>query len=121
RSVNELARALEAEAGIEALARSNHKDPLSCLHEKFLEQYNPQLRGSRGVYYTPGPVVSYMVRSIDFLLRSCFERRNGLAEISEDMLLLDPACGTGNFLQAVVDHIRNEFQKTGDPKSWQDY
>jgi len=100
---------------------SRHKDPLSYFHEKFLEQNNPQLRGLRGVYYTPDPVVSYIVRSIDFLLRSCFDRRNGLAEISEDMLLLDPACGTGIFLQAVIDHICNEFRKTSNPKCWQDY
>src|SRR5215471_584893 len=86
---------------------SSHKDPLSYLYEQFLEQYNPQLRELRGVYYTPDPVVSYMVRSIDLLLRSHFNRQNGLAEISEDILLLDPACGTGIFIQAVIDHVRN--------------
>jgi len=100
---------------------SDYKDPLSILHEKFLEHYNPQLRELRGVYYTPDPVVSYIVRSIDFLLRSHFNRQNGLAEISEDMLLLDPACGTGNFLQAVIQHIRNAFQKTSDPEKWREY
>jgi predicted helicase len=101
--------------------RSSHIDSLSYLYEKFLEQYNPQLRELRGVYYTPNPVVSYIVRSIDFLLRSYFNRCNGLAEISEDMLILDPACGTGIFLQAVIDHIRNEFQKNRDLDNWQDY
>src|SRR6266581_574796 len=123
-SIDELASVL-AEANIEALAcshrHSSYKDTLSNLHEKFLKQYNPQLRELRGVYYTPAPVVSYMVRSIDFLLRSHFNRQNGLAEISEDMMLLDPACGTGIFLQAVIDYIRNEFQKTSDPEKWQDY
>jgi predicted helicase len=121
RSLDELTSVLTAEANIEALAHSNHKDPFSNLHEKFLKQYNPRLRGLRGVYYTPDPVVSYMVRSIDFLLRSRFDRPNGLAEISEDMLLLDPACGTGIFLQAVIDHIRNEFQAKSDSESWRDY
>jgi predicted helicase len=124
-AVHELAHMLAAEAGIEVLAQSNqysdHKDPLSYFHEQFLEQYNPQLRESRGVYYTPAPVVSYMVRSIDFLLRSHFNRQNGLAEISEDMLLLDPACGTGIFLQAIIDHVRNQFQKTSDPERWRNY
>src|SRR2546429_4757167 len=117
-SIDELACVLAAEADIEAFACSNqhsgHKDPLSNLHEKFLEQYNPQLRELRGVYYTPDPVVSYMVRSIDIILRSHFNRQNGLAEIAEDITLFDPACGTGIFLQAVMHHIRNEFQKTGD-------
>jgi predicted helicase len=125
RVVNELTRVLASEADIEALAHANqhfrHKDPLSYFHEQFLEQNNPQLRGLRGVYYTPDPVVSYMVRSVDFVLRSHFNLQNGLAETSEDMLLLDPACGTGIFLQAVVDHVRNEFQKTSNPMCWQDY
>jgi predicted helicase len=65
--------------------------------------------------------VSYIVRSIDFLLRSLFNCHNGLAEITEDITLLDPACGTGIFLQAVIHHIRNEFKKTGDPQRWQNY
>ncbi len=124
-SIDELASVLAAEADIEAFACSNqhsgHKDPLSNLHEKFLEQYNPQLRELRGVYYTPDPVVSYMVRSIDFLLRTHFKRQNGLAEISDDMMLLDPACGTGIFLQAVIEHIRNKFQETSEPERWRDY
>src|SRR2546429_3374417 len=124
-SIDELACVLAAEADIEAFACSNqhsgHKDPLSYLHEKFLEQYNPQLRELRGVYYTPDPVVSYIVRSIDFLLRTHFNRQNGLADISEDMILLDPACGTGIFLQAVIEHIRNEFQERSDPERWRDY
>ena len=122
--VNALVSLPEAETSIETLARSNqhssHKDPLSYFHEKFLEQSNPQLRESRGVYYTPDPIVSYMVRSIDFLLRSHFNYHNGLAEISEKILLLDPACGTGNFLQAVIKHIRDKFQAKGDSDGWQD-
>src|SRR5260370_15267823 len=110
-AVKELASLLTEEAGIQAIAYSGHKDPLSYLHEKFLEQYHPQLRELRGVYYTPDPVVSYIVRSIDFLLRAHFNRQNGLAEISEDITLFDPACGTGIFLQAVIHHIRNDFKK----------
>jgi len=105
----------------DANQQSCHVDPLSYLHEKFLELYNPQLRELRGVYYTPEPVVSYIVRSIDFLLRSHFNRQNGLGEIAEDITLFDPACGTGIFLEAVIHHIRSEFQKTGDPQRWQDY
>ena len=124
-SINELVNEIAAEVDVEALANSNqhssYKDSLSYFHEKFLEQYNPQLRESRGVYYTPDPVVSYIVRSIDFLLRSHFNLQNGLAEISEKMLLLDPACGTGNFLIAVIKHIRDKFQDTCDPDGWQEY
>jgi predicted helicase len=125
RYVDELTSKL-AETGIDGMLawsnqHSSHKDPLSYLHEKFLEQYNPQLRELRGVYYTPEPVVSYIVRSIDIILRSHFNRQNGLAEIAEDITLFDPACGTGIFLQALIHHIRNEFRKTGDPQRWQNY
>ena len=125
RHIDELASKL-AGAGIDAaLACSNqpssHIDPLSYLHEKFLEQYNPQLRELRGVYYTPDPVVSYIVRSLDFLLRFHFNCQDGLAEEEERLALLDPACGTGIFLQAVIKHIRAKFQKTGDAQKWQDY
>ena len=124
-SINELVNEIAAEVDVETLANSNqhssYKDPLSYFHEKFLQQYNPQLRESRGVYYTPDPVVSYIVRSIDFLLRSLFDRQNGLADISDKILLLDPACGTGNFLQAVIKHIRDTFQDKGDPDGWQEF
>src|SRR2546425_6644884 len=80
------------------LASSNQlasqKDTLSWLYEKFLEQYDPQLRELRGVYYTPEPVVSYIVRSVDLLLRTHFNRQDGLAGEAGHVLLLDPACGT---------------------------
>ncbi len=125
RSINELVNEIVAEVDVETLANSNqhssYKDSLSYFHEKFLEQYNPQLRESRGVYYTPDPVVSYMVRSIDFLLSSNFNLQNGLAEISEKILLLDPACGTGNFLIAIIKHIRDMFQDKSDPDGWQEF
>ncbi|HYA98709.1 MAG TPA: type ISP restriction/modification enzyme, partial [Ktedonobacteraceae bacterium] len=124
-SVNELVSELLAEVGIEAVAhsnqQSNHKDPLSYHHEHFLEQYHPQLRELRGVYYTPEPVVLYIIRSIDRLLRFRFNHQNGLAGISEDMILLDPACGTGIFLQAVIDYIRRAYRERNDPNGWQEY
>src|SRR5215471_16794712 len=98
-----------------------HKDPLSYLHEKFLEKHDPRLRESRGVYYTPEPLVSYIVRSVDFLLRTHFNCNDGLAQTSKGITIFDPACGTGIFLEAVIKHIRAEFQKTGDAQGWRDY
>jgi len=125
--VNELISLL-AETGVDtALAYSNRypsqKDPLSCLYEKFLEQYDPQLREVRGVYYTPKPVVSYIVRSVDLVLRSHFTCREGLAATwnPSRVILLDPACGTGIFLQAVIKHIRREFQIKSNAQGWQAY
>src|SRR2546425_9023203 len=76
------------------------EDPLIYFYETFLEQYNPRLRDLRGVYYTPEPVVSYMVRSVDFLLRSHFNYQD-----HSRVTLLDPACGSGVFLHAVIKHV----------------
>jgi predicted helicase len=95
------------------------EDLLSCFYEKFLEHYDPQLRELRGVYYTPEPVVSYIVRSVDLVLRSHLNCQDGLADTR--VILLDPACGTGNFLQEMIKHIRAEFRKTGHAHRWSDY
>ena len=104
--------------------RTRREDPLIHFYETFLAQYDPKLRELRGVYYTPEPVVSYIVRSIDHLLQTRFDCPEGLVDVStvsrfytDDrgnvrqeriprVLLLDPACGTGTFLYAIVDYIR---------------
>lgn len=116
--------------------RTHREDPLVHFYETFLAEYDPELRELRGVYYTPEPVVSYMVRSVDFLLRTTFKCPKGLADTStttytsEDgqsqkrgphVMLLDPACGTGTFLYSVIDHIRDEFQRTKNAGAWSSY
>ncbi len=58
-------------------------------YETFLSAYDPAMRESRGVYYTPEPVVSYIVRSVDWLLRTRFDKPKGLAD--ESVYVLDPA------------------------------
>ena len=67
------------------------------------------MREVRGVYYTPEPVVSYIVRSIDHLLKTRFNRPKGLAD--ENTLILDPATGTATFLYFVIDQIYQKFAK----------
>src|SRR6266849_6022359 len=132
--VDELVRLL-AETDVDAMLAGSDQHisqevPLISFYEKFLEQYDPQLRELRGVYYTPEPVVSYIVRSADLLLRSHFHCPEGLAatplttdpsECQQRIILLDPACGTGIFLQAVVKHIRAKFLKTGNVHKWSDF
>jgi len=132
--VDELVRLL-AETGVEAMLvgsdqHISQEEPLISFYEKFLEQYDPQLRELRGVYYTPEPVVSYIVRSVDLLLHSQFNCQDGLAdtamttgpsECQQRVILLDPACGTGIFLQAVIKHIRAKFLKTGNVHRWSAY
>ncbi|MDP2688844.1 MAG: N-6 DNA methylase, partial [Deltaproteobacteria bacterium] len=72
------------------------KDPVVHFYETFLTEYDPATRERRGVYYTPEPVVSYIVRSIDLILREEFEKNDGLATGS--VTVLDPAGGTLTFL-----------------------
>jgi predicted helicase len=82
-------------------------DPVVHFYETFLAAYDPKMREIRGVYYTPEPVVGYIVRSVDHLLKTRFNRPKGLAD--EKTLILDPACGTGTFLHSVIGLIHQRF------------
>ncbi len=70
------------------------EDPIVHFYETFLSEYDPATREKRGVYYTPEPVVRYIVRSVHELLKTRFDLADGLA--SKDLTLLDPAGGTLN-------------------------
>jgi predicted helicase len=78
-------------------------DPVVHFYETFLAAYDPALREQRGVYYTPEPVVSYIVRSVDELLKTRFNKPKGLAD--EQTLILDPATGTATFIYLIIKHI----------------
>jgi predicted helicase len=78
-------------------------DPVVHFYETFLAAYDPALREKRGVYYTPEPVVSYIVRSVDELLKTRFNKPKGLAD--EQTLILDPATGTATFIYIIIKHI----------------
>ncbi len=71
-------------------------DPIFHFYETFLAEYNPEERERRGVYYTPEPVVSYIVRSLDIILKEKFGREDGFA--TQTVTVLDPAGGTLTFL-----------------------
>jgi predicted helicase len=119
--------------------RTGREDPVVHFYETFLKEYDPKLRELRGVYYTPEPVVSYMVRSVDCLLKTRFGLPHGLGDTrqmtyeAEDqegrkvvrsaprVLLLDPACGTGTFLYAIVNHIRDQFVHRRQAGAWSSY
>jgi len=83
-------------------------DPIVHFYETFLAQYDPQERERRGVYYTPEPVVSYIVRSLHQLLKEEFGRSDGLA--SEGVTLLDPAAGTMTFVARACQEAVREFE-----------
>ncbi len=94
--------------------RRGRPDPMIDFYEPFLAQYDAGARKSRGVYYTPEPVVSYIVRSVHLLLQTRFDKADGLAD---DVKILDPATGTGSFLFAVLDAMHDEIG-AGDWKSF---
>ncbi|MBI3944992.1 MAG: N-6 DNA methylase [Armatimonadetes bacterium] len=105
--------------------RARREDAVVHFYETFLAHYDARLREVRGVYYTPEPVVSYIVRSVDLLLRRDFGLPDGLADDSQvavpapsgegeilthKVQILDPATGTGTFLHAVVNRICERFE-----------
>ena len=128
--VDDLARLLD-QAGMVAILedfrqRSRWEDPVTHFYENFLKAYDPQLREIRGVYYTPEPVVSYIVRSVDRLLQSQFGVPWGLAELpgpgkKHRTFILDPAAGTGTFLREVIVQIRATLERQGLAGAWPEY
>ena len=104
--------------------------PIIHFYEDFLSDYNPQIRKRRGVYYTPEPVVSYIVRSVDALLTEKFNLSDGLAhtgtvDVNGKQLpkvqILDPAAGTGTFLRSVISQIYHTIMTSGMAGAWQEY
>ncbi|EKD86433.1 MAG: hypothetical protein ACD_37C00288G0005 [uncultured bacterium] len=85
------------------------EDPVIQFYEPFLKEYDPKEREARGVYYTPKPVVDYIVRGVDWILRNKFGKEKGLAE--DSVQLLDPATGTGTFLMSAIQEIYQNTKK----------
>ena len=114
------------------------QDPIIHFYETFLAEYDPKLRKARGVWYTPEPVVNFIVRAVDDILKTEFDLPQGLADTSKTKIkintdvadkrsatgykqiekevhkvqILDPATGTGTFLAEVVKFIYNKNFKT---------
>jgi len=95
------------------------EDPVIHFYETFLAEYDPDRRVERGVYYTPPQVISYIVRSVDSLLKTKLNKPDGLAD--DNTLILDPATGTGGFLLAVLDHIREYVTTNYGTGDWNQY
>lgn len=120
-------------------------DPVVHFYETFLGEYNPALRKSRGVWYTPQPVVNFIVRAVDDTLKNEFKLSQGLADTSKTKItvkvpthdkrfssgfrdheqevhkvqILDPATGTATFLSEVVRQIHTKFK--GQEGLWPQY
>ena len=117
---------------------TRQEDPVVHFYETFLGAYDQKMREARGVYYTPEPVVSYIVRSVDAILKKDFMLSAGLADSSKVKLtrpkqrskgtetiethkvqILDPATGTGTFLYSVIGQIYQTF--AGNKGMWPSY
>lgn len=126
---------------------SKRNDPIVHFYEDFLKEYDPQLRKDMGVWYTPKPVVNFIVQSVDAVLKNDFGFRQGLADRSKTEIdvavegsadkrtkdkkkhvkknvhrvqILDPATGTGTFLAEVVRHIHDTVCKD-NAGLWNEY
>lgn len=86
------------------------EDPIVHFYETFLAVYDPKERERRGVYYTPEPVVDFIVRSLHHLLREKFSLNRGLA--SREVTLLDPAAGTMTFIARAVELAVEAFTES---------
>ena len=146
-SVNELAELFRATDVGELMKNygraTQHNDPFIHFYETFLGEYAPDIRRKRGVYYTPEPVVDFIVRAVDDILTTEFKLSDGLAHTGKTTIevdattprangkmpkvkkevhkvqILDPATGTGTFLAAIVKQIYGKFAaKKG---VWADY
>ena len=145
----EVFRAADVKQILTSIGKNSvQNDPIIHFYETFLTEYNPALRKSRGVWYTPKPVVSFMVKAVDDILKTHFGLSEGIADTSktkiktmqrvlvnkkekrfEDGLvekevhrvqLLDPATGTGTFLAEVIRYIyQNNFD--GMQGIWNNY
>ncbi len=88
------------------------RDPFVYFYEDFLAKYDSKLRKSRGVYYTPPPVVNFIVRGIDELLKEAFKLPAGLAD-SNHVTVLEFACGTGTFIVEIIQRIIENLESSG--------
>ena len=123
-----------------------HHDPMIHFYEDFLAEYNPKQRKAKGVWYTPQPVVGFIVRAVDEILQKDFGLPEGLADYSmierevaveqsrdkrttdgmkhekkpfHRVQILDPATGTGTFLAEVVNQIYDRYRD--NQGIWQQY
>lgn len=94
-------------------AAFNQSQAVQYFYEPFLEAFDPELRRQLGVWYTPPEVVEYMVSRVDAALKYDLGIADGLADPS--VYVLDPCCGTGAYLVAVLRHIYAALQaRDGD-------
>jgi len=116
--------------------KDSSRDPIIHFYEDFLQEYDSSERKKMGVFYTPLPVVRFIVRAVDDILKKEFDLPQGLADSSKidvvkevqgkrhkvaihKVQVLDPATGTGTFLNEAILHIKKSFE--GQEGRWSSY
>jgi hypothetical protein len=93
-------------------AKFQESQAVQYFYEPFLQEFDPELRKQLGVWYTPHEIVEYMVERVDTMLRKELGLPDGLAD--PNVVLLDPCCGTGSFLLAVIRRIHKTLKERGE-------
>lgn len=118
------------------VGKDDSRDPIIHFYEDFLQEYDSTERKKMGVFYTPLPVVRFIVRAVDDILKKEFSLPQGLADNSKieitkeeqgkkhktlvhKVQVLDPATGTGTFLNEAIHHIQKSF--SGQEGRWNNY
>jgi type I restriction-modification system DNA methylase subunit len=102
-------------------------DPVIHFYEDFLNEYDPELRKKMGAYYTPSPVVNFIVKSTDLILKRNFKLENGICNIEKTkdgkhkVQILDPATGTGTFICSLIRFIYKDIIRSGQKGRWPQY
>jgi len=133
-------RATDIRSLLTKFDKSNqNKDPIIHFYETFLKEYDKKLSIDRGVWYTPQPVVNFIVRVVDDILKTDFNLKDGISDTTKTTItipaqgkqkkqkkqvhkvqILDPATGTGTFLASIIEYIhKNKFKNMQG--AWSDY
>ena len=137
------------EAILEDFSKDNkYFDPIIDFYEIFLEKFDPKVRKDHGIWYTPQPIVSFIMRQVDLILKNTFDIREGLLDIGEkgiykkdinnidklghldennpenvqpQVQLLDPATGTGTFLVETIRLMFENFMFSKKYSKWENF
>ena len=137
------------EAILEDFSKDNkYFDPIIDFYEIFLEKFDPKVRKDHGIWYTPQPIVSFIMRQVDLILKNTFDIKEGLLDIGEkgihkkdinnidklghldennpenvqpQVQLLDPATGTGTFLVETIRLMFENFMFSKKYSKWENF
>lgn len=136
----ELARTDVEELLADFGSKDRKMDPVVFLYEQFLQQYDSRQRMDAGAFYTPLPVVQFMTRAVDHILKTTFKLPLGIADpatwsevcrnlgivLPDDTVpdrpfisMVDPATGTGTYLMEWIRVARESYvAANGNDKGW---